>query len=119
MDNKKCLECGREFFGRADKKFCSNSCKNAFNNQLNSENEAVIKRVNRVLRKNRLILNELNPEEKQRVPQSKLIKKGFDFDYITSTYKTKEGKEYRFCYDQGYLQLENDYFLLVRRTIQD
>lgn len=119
MNTKQCLECNRDFFGRADKKFCCDSCRNAFNNKINAEEESIIKRVNRRLRKNRNILIELNPKDKTTLTREKLLKKGFDFDYITQVYKTKDGKEYRYCYDQGYLVLEDSYLLLVKKTIAD
>lgn len=119
METKECLECHKEFFGRADKKFCSDSCRNAYNNRTNSDNEAVIKRINRILKKNRNILNKLNPEDKVRLAKDRLIKQGFDFDYITQVYITKEGKEYRYCYDQGYLDLGDLSILLVKKTIND
>ncbi|MFT6867818.1 MAG: hypothetical protein ACJA08_002662 [Cyclobacteriaceae bacterium] len=119
MDEKQCLECGNHFFGRADKKFCADSCRNAFNNKVYATDEAVIKKVNRVMRKNWMILNFLNPDDKLKIPITKLAKQGFDFDYITSNYFTKEGKEYRFCYEQGYLMLSDNNVLLVKRSIED
>lgn len=118
MNTKNCLDCGTEFFGRADKKFCSDSCRNAFNNRVNAADEAVIKNVNRTLRKNRSILSKLNPEGKIKIDISKLTKKGFDFDLITSVHKTKEGKEYRFCYEFGYLLINESNILLVKRELQ-
>jgi hypothetical protein len=47
------------------------------------------------------------------VNRSKLNEKGFDFTYFTSLYKTKEGAIYHYCYEQGYLEMDNNYFLLV------
>ncbi|MEP0365800.1 MAG: hypothetical protein ABJN36_09965 [Cyclobacteriaceae bacterium] len=115
MNNKQCLECGQEFFGRADKKFCSDGCRNAYNNKVYATDEAVIKKTNRTLRKNWQILSTLNPDDKIKLPILKLTKLGFDFDLITSNRTTKEGKEYRFCYEQGYLILDEKFVLLVRK----
>jgi hypothetical protein len=42
-----------------------------------------------------------------------LKEKGFDFSYFTNLYKTKEGSVYHYCYEQGYLALDKDYYLLV------
>jgi hypothetical protein len=50
-----------------------------------------------------------------RVTREKLLAKGFDFTYYTSTYTTKEGAQYFYCYDQGYLAIEKGYYLLVVR----
>ena len=46
-----------------------------------------------------------------------LKNKGFDFQLFTSIYKTKTGNTYYYIYDQGYLALENELFLLIKREI--
>ncbi|MBA3901009.1 MAG: hypothetical protein H0X62_12515 [Bacteroidetes bacterium] len=112
---KICLDCGESIKGRSDKKFCSDQCRNSFNNRLNSDSSNLVRNVNNVLRRNRRILEELNPDEKTKVTRMKLIDRGFNFNYFTSVTKTKNENVYHFCYDQGYLPLENDYFLLVVR----
>lgn len=114
-DSKKCIECDRNIFGRADKKFCSDSCRSAYNNRLAGGSDKYVRKVNRILKKNHSILLQLNPEGKKKIHREKLLKAGFDFDYCTNTYLTKDQKEYRFCYDQGYLLLGNDFLLLVKR----
>ena len=50
----------------------------------------------------------------------KHVGKGHFFDMhtklpFTNLYQTKNGHTYYFCYDQGYLPLEHDYFALVKR----
>ena len=110
---KTCLECGDKIIGRADKKFCSDACRISYNNKLNSDETNYVRNVNNILRKNRRILLALNPEGKSRVSRDKLKTKGFDFGYYTSTYTTKEGAQYFYCYEQGYLPIEKDFFLLV------
>tara|TARA_R110000823_G_scaffold315703_1_gene450743 strand:+ start:38612 stop:38830 length:219 start_codon:yes stop_codon:yes gene_type:complete len=67
------------------------------------------------LRRNRRILEELNPDGKSKTTRNKLIEKGFDFNYHTSTYTTKAGATYYFCYEYGYLPLEGDTFALVKK----
>lgn len=112
---KKCIECNEPVIGRTDKKFCSDYCRNAYNNRVNKDAKNLIRNVNNRLRKNWRILEELNPDDKTKVTRSKLIEKGFDFSYHTSTYTTKVGKTYFFVYNQGYLPLDNDYYALVKR----
>ena len=112
---KQCPECGEKIVGRIDKKFCSDYCRNAFNNRVNKDSKNLIRNINNRLRKNWRILEALNPEQKTRTTRTKLIEKGFDFNYFTSTYTTKVGTIYYFVYDQGYLPLENDYYALVKR----
>ncbi len=114
MGKPTCLECGETFVGRADKKFCSDYCRNTYNNKINKDTKNFIRNTNNKLRKNWRILEELNPKEKCTVPKTKLENKGFDFGLITSIYTTKAGDVYYFCYNQGYKVLENDYYLLVK-----
>ncbi|MFP2997957.1 hypothetical protein ABN763_18745 [Spongiivirga sp. MCCC 1A20706] len=112
---KTCPECGNKIIGRIDKKFCSDYCRNAHNNKINKDSKNLIRNINNRLRKNWRILEELNPDGKTKTTKSKLIGKGFDFNYFTSIYTTKVGTVYYFCYDQGYLPLDNDYYALVKR----
>lgn len=113
---KDCPECGEKIRGRADKKFCSDYCRNAHNNKLNKDSKNLVRNTNNKLRKNYRILEELNPEEKTKISKSKLQEKGFDFEYFTSIYTTKTGNVYYFIYNQGYLPLEGDFYALVKRN---
>ncbi|WP_062056929.1 DUF2116 family Zn-ribbon domain-containing protein [Aquimarina longa] len=113
--HKKCPVCATKIVGRADKKFCSDYCRNAYNNQLNKDSKNLIRNINNLLRKNYRILTELNPKNKIKTTRTKLIAKGFDFQHFTSTYTTKTGNTYYFIYDQGYLPLENDFYAIVKR----
>jgi hypothetical protein len=72
-----------------------------------------MRNVNNILRKNRRILVELNPDGKNKVAREKLLSRGFDFKYFTSLYTTKDGSQYIYCYEQGYLPIENGHYLLV------
>jgi len=120
IEKRKCLDCGEEFNGRIDKKFCSDICRNAYNNRLNSDSCNLVRNINNILRKNRRILQELNPDEKTKVHKKKLMDKGFDFEYFTSIYTTQKGTVYYFCYEQGYLALENDfYFLVINKKLKE
>lgn len=108
-----CLECGTKLLGRIDKKFCSDQCRNTFNNRLNKDETAYMKNVNRILRKNRRILKVLNPNGKAKVKKHTLLAHGLVFKHFTHTFKNREGKVYYFCYEYGYLPLDNDFFALV------
>ena len=110
---KKCEACGTSIIGRIDKRFCSDQCRNTFNNRQNSNVTNYIRNVNNALRKNRRILVALNPVGKTRVSREKLLTTGFDFRYHTSTYITREGAQYFYCYEEGYLPIEKDFYLLV------
>lgn len=113
QEDQICIECSTAFKGRIDKKFCSDQCRTAYNNRQKSIENNYIRDVNNILKKNRRILLYFNPEGKNRISRDKLKSKGFDFNYYTSTYTTKEGAQYFYCYEQGYLPIEKDQCLLV------
>lgn len=115
MMQKNCPECGDKIIGRADKKFCGDACRNAYNNRINSDSKNLMRNINNKLRKNYRILEKLNPEKKTKTTLAKLQDAGFDFTYFTSIYTTKVGTIYYFVYDQGYLPLENNFYALVKR----
>ena len=73
----------------------------------------LMRRINRVLRKNYRILRLANPNGKARVSGDFLRAQGFNFHYFTHQYRTQRGDTYHFVYEQGYLALENDGYLLV------
>lgn len=112
---KNCIECGEKFSGREDKKFCSDGCRNAFNNKINKDSTNYMRNINNKLRKNYRILTELNVEGKTKTSRTKLIAKGFDFEFFTNILNTKTGNTYYFLYDQGYMALENEYYILVKK----
>lgn len=111
---KNCPECGNIILGRIDKKFCSDMCRNNFNNKLKAVDVNYVRNINNILKKNRRILEDICPEEKQKTTRGTLLKKGFDFAFITHQRKTQAGSIYFFVYDYGYLELDNDFFLVVK-----
>jgi len=115
MQKTTCLECGEPLKGRSDKKFCSDYCRNAYNNKVNKDSKNLIRNTNNRLRKNYKILSNLNTTGKTKITRSKLIQNNFDFNFFTSIYTTKTGNTYYYCYDQGYLALDNDFYLLIKR----
>ena len=113
---RKCLECGDVLRGRADKKYCSDHCRNAYNNKRNKDSKNLMRNINNKLRKNYRILDGYSLRDgKTRTTRAKLLDSGFDFEYITHLYTTKKGAVYYFVYDLGYLPLENDYYMIVKR----
>ncbi len=74
---KNCLECGEPFSGRIDKKFCSDYCRNSFNNKINKESKNLIRNINNRLRKNHRLLSELNKSGKNQNYQEKIT--GWEF----------------------------------------
>ena len=111
--SKTCLNCGEIIIGRTDKKFCSDQCRNTFNNKIKREHEKLILDINKILRHNRKILKQFNPEGKTTIKREYLGKMNFDFRYHTHTFKTKNENIYKFCYEYGYLELDDEKVLIV------
>lgn len=117
-NQKQCLECAKVLRGRIDKKFCDDYCRNNYNNKLNSDQHKTVRNINNILRRNRRILAQLLPasEDTVKVNMQKLLQLHFDFTYFTHIYITQKGAQYTFCYEFGYLKLEQDKVLIVRRA---
>ena len=115
MPERKCLECGDVLRGRSDQKFCSDQCRNTYNNKLMGETNNTIRRINRILKKNQHMLSLLNASGKTAISKSDLIRNNFNFNYFTNIYHTRTGRTYYFCYDQGYSVMDSDKVLLVRK----
>jgi predicted nucleic acid-binding Zn ribbon protein len=114
-EKRTCLECGTTLNGRKDQKFCGDYCRNTFNNKQNEDVNNYMRRINNILRKNRRILDKLNPEGMKTVDLMALAEEGFNFHYYTNTYTTKKGVTYFFCYDRGYSKTEDNKFILVHK----
>lgn len=115
-EERKCLYCGKPLRGRMDKKFCDDACRNSFNNEQNSDANNLVRNINNALRKNRRILKECIPEgsETGRAKKDFLAQKGFRFKYHTHQFANQKGQVYTFCYEFGYLPMEDDWLLIVR-----
>lgn len=113
---KICLECGEKIIGREDKKFCNDACRNTYNNKRNKDTTNLIRNTHNSLRKNYRILLDNNTEGKTKISRKKLKDLGFDFSLITSIYTTKTNNTYFFVYDQGYMPLDDDWYILVKKN---
>ena len=114
-EENKCLECSDTLLGRSDKRFCSDHCRSSYYNRENKQSLLVIKETNKILRKNYKILKKLNPNGKRKIKRDDLLMEGLNMKYFTSIYTTKDDRVYYFVYDQGYIDLDNDYFAIVEK----
>lgn len=62
MNERTCLDCGEPLRGRADQKFCNDLCRNSYNNKKLGSSTNFMRKINRILKKNHALLEELNPE---------------------------------------------------------
>jgi hypothetical protein len=105
--------------GRMDKRFCDDYCRSAYNNKLlrNTQGAGLLRKVNSILRKNRRILEEMmaGGGEPVKVQQAVLVKKGFNFNYLTGVFADQDGSIYYFCYEYGYRIIDNEWFYVIKR----
>lgn len=114
---KACLNCNKKIVGRSDKKFCDDSCRNNYNNHINSDENNYVRNINNALRKNRRILKQAMKTDADvtKTSRFKLVNEGFTFHYFTHIYTTQKQQTYYFVYEYGYLQLNEDQILIVKR----
>jgi hypothetical protein len=117
-EERVCHSCNKVLRGRMDKKFCDDYCRNMHNNQRNSERSRLIRNINNILRRNRRLLEAMLDGEPDaaRTPRLSLQEKGFDFRYHTHLQDLQNGATYFFCYEYGYMLLEEGWLLLVKRN---
>lgn len=110
-----CQQCGQTLRGRIDKIFCTDHCRSSHHNKLPNIDLLYIRKINRALKKNWKILYGIRTSGMKKIHRSKLAQLGFDAQLCTSMYTSKKKKVYYFCYDEGYLELDNGYCFLVKR----
>jgi predicted nucleic acid-binding Zn ribbon protein len=101
--NKSCQLCGKSFWGRSDKKFCSNACRYEFNNQkkiIRNEPQSLI---NSILKRNRSILDKVCVGDSIIINRDELLHRQFNFEYFTNLQVDAQKQLYYFCYDFVYL----------------
>lgn len=97
-----CLECGNEIkYGRSDRKFCCDKCKNLYHNRMTHQRRSVQLRVLGALEKNYEILSRLLSAEITSVSIGDLSQTGFNKEIMTSYHKVGSHDEFR-CYDIKY-----------------
>ncbi len=113
---RKCLDCGETLRGRTDKKFCSDQCRNNYNNRLNRDSNNFVRNVHGLLRKNRRILSDLYSEGKIRVHKDALFALGYNFSFFTHVIETSQGFKYHYCFEYGYRETGNDFLELKQNS---
>jgi len=113
---KKCLDCGDILRGRTDKKFCSDQCRNNYNNRLNRDSNNFVRNVHGLLRKNRRILSDLYSEGRVRVHKDALIALGYNFSFYTHVIETSQGHKFHYCFEYGYRYTGDDFLELQQNS---
>lgn len=108
-----CIYCGEKLTGRSDKKFCDNQCRSAYHNAFPNQRKIFINRIDKILHRNQKILEFANPEGQTKINRDFLEQQGFNFNYYTNIYRSKKGGTYYFCYDMGWLEINDTKVLIV------
>lgn len=97
-----CLDCGDKILGRSDKKFCSDQCRNNYNNRLNRDSNNYVRNVHGLLRRNRKILSDLYDDGHRRLHRDALIALGYNFTFFTHMVETAESLKWIYCFEFGF-----------------
>ena len=112
----KCLECGDEiaYGGRADRKFCCNSCKNRYNNKRTRNSKRRRMKILNSIDKNYSILEKLIRAGIREADVMELKDQGFDFDSVTSYRKIRRHDVFC-CYDISFSVILDRVVSITRR----
>ncbi len=106
-EKSKCLECGdRIEYGRHDKKFCCETCKNKFNNRKARGSRVAKVKVLSALDKNYSILSSLLKLNVENISVAELRAMGFNFDYVTSYQKVRRHDMF-LCFDISFVVISS------------
>lgn len=113
-EHQTCLECGSEVYGRTDKKFCCDSCRNRHNNRLRSLGRSITERTIRALNRNHSILEKLLEMNLSSMDTDRLTENGFRPEYMTGLRKTRAGHMECRCFDIKYCRTDRKIFNISR-----
>ena len=98
----RCLECGDKIsYGRTDKKYCCEDCRNRHHNHMAQAGRSVRRRVLSALERNYKVLNSLLDSGVEAVSLSEALSMGFNPNFMTSFVK-KRGHDECGCFDISY-----------------
>jgi len=106
-----CQQCGKPLFGRTDKRFCNDGCRNTFNRGKAATSKAKdhenLPEIFKIIKQNYNILKtydleKLKDNQHLIVPRTELQHKGLNFKFFTSTYTNEFKERWKFCFDLGW-----------------
>ena len=106
-DVPRCLECGDEIvYGRKDKKYCSEECRNRYHNHSHRACRQYKRMVNTILERNYDILDDLIKSGIEAIWVADAIALGYNPAYVTS-YRKHGKRSMCHCYDICYVTTDN------------
>ncbi|NJL76582.1 MAG: hypothetical protein HC892_17760 [Saprospiraceae bacterium] len=112
-----CIQCGQKMTGRADKKYCSDDCKNKYHQTYQTGAKSEVAQVDKILHRNRQILATIMGEKRNKFTLARLDldAMGFNFKYITGIYTNSQGKLYHYVYDFAWMEFSSQEVMIVRK----
>jgi len=76
-----------------------------------------VRYINKVLKRNRRVLEALCPPNKKqfKVSKERLMRLGFSLEFFTHSETDENGEISRYSYEFGYVPIEDDQFLVTKR----
>ncbi|MBL0024306.1 MAG: hypothetical protein IPO98_04485 [Saprospiraceae bacterium] len=116
-DQRQCRLCKQPISGRADKIFCSATCKSQYHIKLNKVTMNASERIDKILHRNRSILFEIigkNTSQK-RIERQELDAKKFNWQYITHYHINTHNKLVNYIYDFSWM-IFSDQKVLIKKV---
>ena len=112
---RSCVNCGKPLYGRPDKLFCSQACKNEWHNRINGVQKRRRDRAFAILWKNYKLLEILTDSGMREADLERLCENGYNPDYVTGYRKLHNGRSDLFCFDIVFNKTEARLYN-IRRT---
>lgn len=110
-----CLYCHEPLIGRCDKKFCDDSCRNAYNNRRTSDTSHIFRPLISRLKANYRALQKLKAQ-RQCASLQELALLGFNAQFCTHTTADLDGTTL-YCFNIGYRITDDQQLLLVSESL--
>ena len=99
---RKCLRCGKGYYGRVDKKFCCDDCRTDYHNHIRRQRNKKLREVNNILAANWKILSTQIREGRYDISLRELASKRFNFEIYTASRRVFPGFRVYWCYNLAY-----------------
>lgn len=108
-----CLECGTLFYGRLNKRFCCDACKNRYHNRKQQEIRRVKLRMRTILERNYSILSSLLSMNLFSINRQELLLLGYNMDCMTTLCKVGRHEQCS-CYDIAFYRTQTRIYNIHR-----
>ena len=115
-NNRFCLNCGLPVYGRADKKYCDDHCRNDFHNNRAVHNARLTRLTHKKLRRNYEILSGVMQAGVSEIPKDEFLVYGFQIKSVTESELREDGTMIYGIYDIHYFEKPNRLIEVYRKS---